>query len=53
MSKEIKIVWQKWFDPLGQDDLENLSDDTENTLEPEYYEEEIEQEISKVETDLS
>lgn len=49
MSKEIKIVWQKWFDPLGQDDLENLSDDTENTLEPEYYEEEIEQEIPEEE----
>lgn len=49
MSKEIKIVWQKWFDPLGQDDLENLSDDAENTIEPEYYEEEIEQEISEEE----
>lgn len=30
-----QIVWQKWSDPLGEDDIENIK-----TFEPEFYDDE-------------
>lgn len=44
--KEDIIVWQKWFDPLGGDDIESHED----VLEPEFYEEEYEQETNEEQT---
>ena len=37
------IVWQKWYDPLGQDDLEDMQRENGlvDELEPEFYEENI------------
>lgn len=37
------IVWQKWYDPLGEDDLENMQRENGlvDELEPEFYEENI------------
>ena len=38
MHEENKIIWQKWYDPLGQDDLEYPDHDISDAMEPEYYE---------------
>lgn len=39
-EQERKIIWQKWFDPLGEDDLiRHQSDDLSDFAEPDYYEE--------------
>ena len=47
-NTERKIIWQKWFDPLGEDDLiRNQSDDLSDFVEPNYYEEEDEAEEAK------
>tara|TARA_Y100000004_G_scaffold179670_1_gene223505 strand:+ start:615 stop:1058 length:444 start_codon:yes stop_codon:yes gene_type:complete len=39
MSEISQIVWQKWFDPLGEDDHENYPDieDVEDVENAEYY----------------
>ena len=39
MSEISQIVWQTWFDPLGEDDHENYPDieDVEDVENAEYY----------------
>lgn len=46
MSEEIQIVWQKWFDPLGEDDHEDIED-----AGTEYYTDEEAEEIDEEDTD--
>ena len=46
MSQEIQIVWQKWFDPLGEDDHEDIEDKG-----AEYYTDEESEEIDEEGTD--
>ena len=38
-KSENLIVWQKWFDPLGEDDLDQM-EEMESATEPEFYTEE-------------
>lgn len=35
-KSENLIVWQKWFDPLGEDDLDQM-EDMDSASEPEFY----------------
>ena len=46
MSEEIQIVWQKWFDPLGEDDHEDIEDSG-----AEYYTDEESEEIDEEDAD--
>ena len=41
-KSENLIVWQKWFDPLGEDDLDQM-EVMESATEPEFYTEEDEE----------
>jgi len=40
-KSENLIIWQKWFDPLGEDDLDEM-EDMESATEPEFYTDENE-----------
>jgi hypothetical protein len=42
-KSENLIVWQKWFDPLGEDDLDQMQV-IESATEPEFYTEEDDEE---------
>ena len=42
-KSENLIVWQKWFDPLGEDDLDQM-EVMESATEPEFYSEDGEEE---------
>jgi len=42
-KSENLIVWQKWFDPLGEDDLDQM-EVMESATEPEFYTEEEDEE---------
>ena len=49
MNEDIKIVWQKWFDPLGEDDHEAYSDIEDTGVE--YYQDDESEEIDEPESD--
>ena len=46
-KSENLIVWQKWFDPLGEDDLDQM-EVMESATEPEFYTEEDEEEVENI-----
>lgn len=46
-KSENLIVWQKWFDPLGEDDLDQM-EGIKSATEPEFYSEEDEEQLESV-----
>jgi len=49
--QENLIVWQKWYDPLGEDDIDTDSD-LVNEIEPEFYDQDIPEETEEQPAEL-
>lgn len=51
-NKKYRIVWEKWFDPFGEDDLESVPEMmTSEDIEADFYEDEEEYEALGEEND--
>lgn len=49
--QENLIVWQKWYDPLGEDDIDTDSD-LVNEIEPEFYDQDLPEETEEQPAEL-